>query len=93
MHLFAEKIKKNTFLVVILSQFACSNAIFSERDYIHFCSQSTMKVYLLLNTMMCSTLTKMPFFIQHFLNKQTGHCDDVNKHHYMLLNSNVLKGS
>ena len=33
MHLFAEKIKKNTFLVVILPQFARSDAIFSKRDY------------------------------------------------------------
>ena len=33
MHLFVEKIKKNTFLVVILPQFARLNAIFSKRDY------------------------------------------------------------
>ena len=33
MHLFAEKIKKNTFLVVVLPQFACSDAIFLKRDY------------------------------------------------------------
>ena len=31
--LLAEKIKKNTFLVVLLPQFTCLNAMFSETDY------------------------------------------------------------
>ena len=35
----------------------------------------------------------MPIFYKKFPEQQTGHCDDVNKRHYSLSNSNVLKGS
>ena len=33
----------------------------------------------------------MPFFYTKFPEQQPGHCDDVNKRHYKLSNSNVLK--
>ena len=88
--LFAEKILKNTFSVVILPQFTHSNAIFSETDY---------DTLLFLVKYEGTFTTKhddaqegaldMPFFIQ----KQADHCDDVNKHHYTLSTGNVLKGS
>ena len=33
----------------------------------------------------------MPFFYTKFPEQQDGHCDGVNKRHYTLSNSNVLK--
>ena len=47
--LFAENIKKNTHVRMQFSR---------KETTVHFCSQWNMKVYLLLNRMMCSTLTK-----------------------------------
>ena len=56
--LLAENIKKNTFSVEILPQFTRSNAFSLKQTTVHFCSQSNMKVHLLLNTMMHGTLTE-----------------------------------
>ena len=76
MHLFAEKIKKNIFLVVILSQFARSNAIFLKRDYstllfsVEYEGTFTTKHDDVQHTHQDGALS-MPFFIQNFLNNKS----------------------
>ena len=86
MHLFAEKIKKNTFLVVILPQFARSNVIFSKRDYstllfsVEYEGIFTTKHDDVQHTHQDGALS-MPVFYTKFPEQQTGHCDDVNKRH------------
>ena len=73
MHLFAEKVKRNTFLVVILPQFTRSNASFLKRDYstllfsVEYEGMFTIKHDDVRHTHQEGTLS-MPFFIQNFLN-------------------------
>ena len=75
MHLFAEKIKKNIILVVILSQFARSNAIFSKTDYstllfsVEYEGIFTTKHDDAQHTHQDGALS-MLFFIQNFLNNK-----------------------
>ena len=95
--LFAENIKKNTFSVENLPQFTRSNAIFSETDYgtllfsVEYEGTFTTKHDDAQHTHREGALG-MPFFYTKFPEQQAGHCDDVNKRHYKLSNSNVLKG-
>ena len=76
MHLFAEKIKKNTFLVVILPQFARSNVIFSKRDYstllfsVEYEGIFTSKHNDVQHTHQDGALSMPFFFIQNFLNNK-----------------------
>ena len=86
MHLFAEKIKKNTFFVVILPQFARLNVIFSKRDYstllfsVEYEGIFTTKHDDVQHTHQDGALS-MPVFYTKFPEQQTGHCDDVKKRH------------
>ena len=95
--LFAEKIKKNTFLVEILPQFTRSNAIFSETDYgtllfsVVYEGTFTTKHDDAQHTHREGALG-MLFFNTKFPEQQADHCDDINKRHYKLSNGNVLKG-
>ena len=74
MHLFREKIKKSTFFVVILSQFARLNAIFSKRDYSTLLFSVEYEGIFTTNDDMQHThqegALSMPFFIQNFLNNK-----------------------
>ena len=84
-------------MVVILSQFARSTAIFLKTDYgtllfsVEYEGIFTTKHDDMQPTHQEGALS-MPFYTK-FSEQQASHFDDVNKCHYMLLDGNVLKGS
>ena len=97
MRLFAENIKKNTLSIEILPQFTRSNVIFSETDYgTHLFSVEYEGTFITKHGDAQHTHQEgalgMPFFYTKFPEQQASHCDDINKRHYKLSNSNVLKG-
>ena len=76
----------------------CTNASFSETDYdtllfsVKYEGTFTIKHDDVQHIHQEGALD-MPVLYTKFPEQQAGHCDDVNKCHYTLSNSNVLKGS